>query len=211
MILFRGYLEAYAIDVPRVWVVDRFRARPAPSDDPRATSVGRSGDKPVEAQSAWEVVGGPGLPELLGDLNSVREGFHSFDLLDDQVRFVAGDDLTALEAAPIERIALLHLGERSALDVAAALDLLYDRLTLGAFIVVDDFDDPDRRAAVEAVRARHGSDEEIVTIDHGTVMWRKTERSQAELDAADGNLAILRLIDPPAPCWPQHEAGSRPT
>ena len=187
-ILFRGYLEAYAIDVPRVWVVDRFRARPAPSDDPRATSVGRSGDKPVEAQSAWEVVGGPGLPELLGDLNSVREGFHSFDLLDDQVRFVAGDDLTALEAAPIERIALLHLGERSALDVAAALDLLYDRLTLGAFIVVDDFDDPDRRAAVEAVRARHGSDEEIVTIDHGTVMWRKTERSQAELDAADGAL-----------------------
>jgi hypothetical protein len=189
-ILFRGYLEAYAIDVPRVWVVDRFRARPAPSDDPRATSVGRSGDKPVEAQSAWEVVGGPGLPELLGDLNSVREGFHSFDLLDDQVRFVAGDDLTALEAAPIERIALLHLGERSALDVAAALDLLYDRLTLGAFHCGSTtLTTPTAGLRWKAVRARHGVRRgDRHHRPRAPSCGRKTERSQAELDAADGAL-----------------------
>ena len=179
-ILFRGYLEAHAVDVPRVWVVDRFRARPTDAATEPAQLTG-----PVETLTTWELVGGPGHSDLQGDLNSIREGFHSFGLLDDQVRFVAGDDLTALDAAPIEKISLLHLGEQTALDVATALDKLYERLALGAYVVVDDYDDPQRRSAIEEVRARHGSDEPVVTVDHGTIAWRKTARSTADESTAE--------------------------
>ena len=50
------------------------------------------------------------LGSLRPDLNTVRDAFERFDLLDDRVRFLQGElDLT-LPEAPIEKIALLRIG-----------------------------------------------------------------------------------------------------
>ena len=66
----RAYLQAHEIDVPRVWVVDRFRSSPEPERAPSLPTQGVAGFR--------------------ADLNLVRDGFARFDVLDERVRFVQG-------------------------------------------------------------------------------------------------------------------------
>jgi hypothetical protein len=81
------------------------------------------------------------------------------------------------------------------------LDRLYDRLSLGGFVVIDGFADAERRAAVEAVRARRGITEPIEAIGHGTVAWRKTAKAEAPTpdepaEPADANEVADRPTGP---------------
>lgn len=198
-IFLRGFLDAHEIPVPKVWVVDRFRARPVTTqtDQPgdQVENDEASDDTPAglaganDWGSAWEVVGGPGLPELRADLNSVREGFHRFGLFDNRVRFVAGNDLSTLAAAPIEKLALLHIGEDTTFDCGEVLDQLYDRITTGGFVVIEGFD-ATRRDLIEQFRARRAIDDQMEMLGAGTAMWRKTRRAAV---AADGP---TRMEDP---------------
>ncbi|NLD77855.1 MAG: glycosyltransferase [Acidimicrobiales bacterium] len=204
--LFRGFLEAYGITVPRVWVVDRFRARPLdsqydapPPTDDEPTDPADESAPASSGTHAWDVVGGPGLPELQGDLNSVREGFHRFGLLDDQVRFVPGSDLSVVDAAPIDKVALIHIGADADFDVEGILTRLYPRLSLGGFVVIDGVADQHRRAAIDAIRAHLGSTEPIHALDHGTLSWRKTETAKATGEGDEPSvLDEAALADRPA-------------
>ena len=67
----RGYLDAHEIATREVWIADRFRVEPAPS----------------EAVFGWS------------DLNTVRDGFARFGLLDACVRFLQGPPGEALADA----------------------------------------------------------------------------------------------------------------
>ena len=51
--------------------------------------------------------------------------------------------------APIERVALLHVGVETHFDAADVLDRLYDRLSLGGFVVIDGFADELHTAGFE--------------------------------------------------------------
>ena len=82
-IFLRGYLAAYGIDEPRRCGSPTSSARRPRRRRPRATRGPRSATLGSAA--------GPGFPDLLADLNTVRDGFDRFDLLDDRVRFLQGD------------------------------------------------------------------------------------------------------------------------
>ena len=144
-IYMRGYLEAHDMDRKQVWVADRFQVERHPDD----------------------------LVEVWADLNSLRDGFARFDLLDDRVRFLQGDPGDALKEAPIEKVALLRIGPSSAADVRSILEALYGRIVIGGTVVIERCDVPECRAAVDDFLTRWGIDAPLDRADWSSVSWRK--------------------------------------
>jgi cephalosporin hydroxylase len=154
----RGFLEAYEITDRTVWVADTFT--------PLAE---------VEQQ---------GLLAVSTDLNNVRDAYARFGLLHDDVRFVQGayDDL--FEQAGPEQIALLRIGRGLGAGAATVLSRCYDRMAVGGAVIVDDYAEPDCRAAVDAFLAGRGEDTTLERIDASAVRWRTTEPGSVPVPAA---------------------------
>ena len=55
------------------------------------------------------------------------------------------------------------------------LDALYDRVTVGGFILIDDYGEPECRRRVDEFRARTGITDVIERPDHRGGQWRKLE------------------------------------
>ena len=117
-----------------------------------------------------------GVADLLADLNQVREGFERFGLLDDRVRFLQGRFDETLPDAPIERLALLRIGGGVGAEAGVVLEHLYDRLTTGAYVVIEDDVDPACHDAINAFRAGRGVVEPIERVGLAGVAWRKCRR-----------------------------------
>ncbi|MEJ7582483.1 MAG: CmcI family methyltransferase [Acidimicrobiales bacterium] len=158
-IFLRAYLAAYSLPHTQVWVADRFRAAPD----------GRSAPDPID-----------GLDGLWPDLNQVRDGFERFDLLDDRTHFLLGELDAILPDAPIERLALLHIGPGLGTDVGLALEHLYPLVVTGGYVVIDDSASADVADAVAAFRAEHGVTDLEVRVGSSGTSWRKEDA----LDAA---------------------------
>ena len=158
-IFMRGYLDAHEILGRKVWVADRFRGEPGPDD---------AGRLALEDENATE-----GLPDLLADLNIVREGFERFNLLDNRVRLLQGDFEFTLPEAEIGTIALLRIGGGLRGAASEVLDRLYSKVAIGGIVVVDDYVEPECAAAVDAFRSRVGADELVRRIDWAGIWWRK--------------------------------------
>ena len=174
----RGFLAANDMADPSVWVADRFRASPE-----------------------GVVPSARGVADLLPDLNQVREAFARFGLLDARVHFLQGAFDATLPDAPIEEIALLRIGRGiSAADVTVVLEHLYDRVSRGGYIIVEDTSDPACRDAVEAFCAR-----QAVTVSKERVAWsgwacRKDAASPARAAGeTSAGVADRAPIAPPAP------------
>ena len=159
----RGYLDAWQHNRPTVWVADRFLSTPA--EDPE------DADAPPPAAT-----GG-------ADLNQVRDAFDRFDLLDERVRFLQGPPADTLPGADIDKVALVQLGAGIGEDAEQALDALYDRLSIGGFVVVEDHRQGACRAAVRRFRERRGIDEPLEKVDWAGVAWRKEEARPADDEA----------------------------
>jgi cephalosporin hydroxylase len=186
-IFMRGFLEAHEVDDRRVWVADLFRAS--------AGSNG-AGEPPTELPG-----GGRGFPDLLADLNNVRDGFHRFDLLDERVNFLQGPFADTLADAPIENVSLLRIGGDLDGAIGDVLEALYDRVTLGGFIVVDQHANPTIHQAVDEFRRRRGIDDPMERTDWAGAFWRKiTPSSATDAAAVASSGRVLRAPTvPPAP------------
>jgi cephalosporin hydroxylase len=167
-IFLQAYRSAYDRPDRDLWVIGRFRA----AADDRSTPDRRDG-----------------LLELRADLNQVRDGFERFGLIDDSVRFLQGDPSATLPDAPIEQLALIHLGADLGDDVTAVLDHLYPKLAVGGFVVadvgppvggrVDDAREGSVLASVERFRSEHGIREPIEQVGAAGVRWRKSAEATA--------------------------------
>ena len=140
----RGYLDAHEMHKRSVWIADRFRVEER--DDPL---------------DVWT------------DLNSVREGLDRLGLLDERVRFLQGPPGESISSSPVERIALLRIGSSTPADAAGALDACYDRISTGGFVVVDGYNLPDVRSAINEVRSRRRITSLAERIDWWGAAWRK--------------------------------------
>ncbi|MCC5951659.1 MAG: class I SAM-dependent methyltransferase [Acidimicrobiia bacterium] len=185
----RGYLAAFDMNVPTTWIVDRFRA----TDDSVETD---------QEEKRW---GGPGLPALQADLNNVRDAFARFDLFGDRVRFLQGPAADTLPEAPIDKVALLHIGRQSEPeDVTATLEQLYAKLAVGGFVVVEQYGDEAIASAVDDFRSRWSVPDEIERIGAQGCRWRKTEAikppdTTTARSADAGSLPRRAPLAPPAP------------
>jgi len=157
-IFMRGYLAARGIRDRRVWVADSFAGLPVPSAH---QDVGYDFSSTV-------------FPILAISRQAVEELFRRYELLDDQVKFLEGWFKDTLPTAPIERLALLRLDGDLYESTRDALTHLYHKVSLGGFIIVDDyFDFQPCRRAVDEFRANVGDTAALQQIDWTAVYWRK--------------------------------------
>jgi cephalosporin hydroxylase len=146
-IYMRGFLEAHELPGPRVWVADRF--------------AGGSSTLPDTSS------------RFPPDLDTVREAFARFDLLDDRVVFLQGTPSGALAQASIAEVALLRVGSNDSEELRAVLEALYDRVAPGGFVVVDAYGAADCRATVDSFRSSQGIVDPLQRIDWSGAAWRK--------------------------------------
>jgi len=158
-ILMRAVLLAYGETARRVWVADSFCGLPAPNPDVAADR----GDRHYT------------FTELFVSSDQVRANFAKYDLLDGQVRFLEGWFSDTLAAAPIERLAILRLDGDMYESTMDALTALYDKVSAGGFIIVDDFGAVEGcRKAILEFRERRGILGPLYDIDGYGAFWRKT-------------------------------------
>lgn len=158
-IFMKGVLRAYGVTDRAVYVADSFEGLPAP--DP--------GRYPADEGIILHL-----WPELTASLDEVRANFSRFGLLDDRVTFVKGwfrDTLPTLRGHPW---AVIRLDGDLYESTMNSLENLYDGLSPGGWVIVDDyFDIAACRQAVTDYRQRSGITEPIVRIDWTGACWQK--------------------------------------
>lgn len=158
-IFMRAVLLAYGNVTRTVWVADSFEGLPKP--DPDRYPADR-GDR------LWEVSG------LAISLDQVMANFSRYGLLDEQVQFLPGWFSETLPSAPIDRLSILRLDGDMYESTKVALESLYPKLSVGGYVIVDDYGAIDAcRQAVADFRGENGVEEEIRAIDWTGVYWRR--------------------------------------
>ncbi len=161
-ILMRAALEAFGDGERRVFVADSFQGLPAPDAE---TYPSDSGDR----HHTFE--------ELSVSLDEVKANFAKYGLLDDRVVFLKGWFKDTLPSAPIEQLAILRLDGDMYESTMEALTALYDKVSAGGFVIVDDYGCIEGcRKAVHDFRDARGIGNPIVDIDGWGVYWRKSSQ-----------------------------------
>lgn len=158
-VFLRGLLEAHQDPTRRVWVADSFQGLPPASTAP---------DRALEVDLTEAAA-----PLLAVDLETVREAFEVHGLLDDRVRFVPGWFRDSLPGAGIAQIALLRLDGDLYESTRDALEALWDRVSPGGVVVIDDWVLPPCRQAVEEFLGARGGVPELERVDWAAVAFRK--------------------------------------
>jgi len=159
-IFMRAILRACADTSRTVWLADSFEGLPAPDS---AAYPADAGDK----HHLWSDYFAVSRAE-------VEENFRRYGLLDGQVRFLEGWFKDTLPTAPIERLALIRLDGDMYESTYQALDALYDRLSPGGFVIVDDYYLEPCARAIHDFRAARTVVDEITEIDGRGVFWRRS-------------------------------------
>jgi hypothetical protein len=159
-IFMRAFLQAHGCTTRKVWVADSFQGIPTTTEESHRF------DRRIALHQYNDVLG--------VTLETVRENFRCYGLLDDQVEFVPGWFKDTLPVAPIDRLAILRLDGDLYESTMDALDNLYPKLSVGGFVIIDDYIMPSCSEAVHDFRARFGIEDAIQLIDGTGVYWRRT-------------------------------------
>jgi len=155
-IFMRALLKAHFVTDRKVWVADSFEGLPAPTG----------------ANDDWDLSGNEYFKVSLAQ---VRANFSKFGLLDGQVEFLPGWFSDTLPNAPIGKLAIRRLDGDMYESTMDALNNLYDKVSRGGYIIVDDYLSWSscRRAVTEFLAAR-SLKPDIEAIDRDGVYWRKS-------------------------------------
>lgn len=157
-IFMRAVLKASDETGRVVWAADSFEGLPKPN----------AGDFPHdEGDAHWR------RPALGVTLAEVKDNFARHGLLDEQVRFLPGWFSETLPRARIRQLAVLRLDGDMYESTIVALRSLYPRLSIGGYVIVDDYALPNCKAAVEQFRAERGITEPIEPVDWTCIFWRR--------------------------------------
>lgn len=160
-IFMRAILKAYGDTSRKVWVADSFEGVPPPNvyEYPADTGI-----------DLYQC----GVLSI--SLDEVKSNFNKYNLLDDQVVFLKGFFKDSLPTAPIKQIALLRLDGDLYESTMDALTNLYPKLSVGGYIIVDDYCMECCKRAVHDYRDAHAITNPILeTPDHIGIYWRKTD------------------------------------
>lgn len=159
-IFMRAILKAYGDTSRKVWVADSFLGLPPPD----ASSF------PTDAGDKHHTYG----DFLSVSRQQVENNFRAYGLLDDQVQFLQGWFKDTLPNAPIEQLSVLRLDGDMYESTIQALDALYDKLAVGGFLIVDDYELKPCAKAIHDFRSKRGIRDEILDIDGAGVYWRRS-------------------------------------
>ncbi len=158
-IFMRGILKAHGVTDRTVWLADSFEGLPKPNAE----------NYPADKGNRLHT-----YEELAVSLEAVKDLFARYDLLDEQVKFLKGWFRDTLADAPIDALAVFRLDGDLYESTMDALVNLYDRVSPGGFIIVDDYGAYEYcRQAVHDFRAERGINDMIHEVDWTCVYWRK--------------------------------------
>ena len=158
-ILMRGLLNALGEAHRLVFCADSFDGLPPPDLD----------RFPQDARSRLHL-----HEELAVTREQVAENFRRYGLLGDNVRFLEGWFKNTLPTVRDRSFALIRLDGDMYESTMDGLENLYDSLSPGGFVVVDDYGAVAACAeAVQAFRQARGIDAELHVTDWTGVWWRK--------------------------------------
>jgi hypothetical protein len=166
-IFMRAVLAAYDVQDRTVFVADSFEGLPKP--DPERF--------PIEAKIHAGQVVKEVYNNLAVGIEEVKENFRRFGLLDDQVVFLKGWFKDTLPTAPIEKLAVLRLDGDYYESTMDALTNLYDKVSLGGYVIVDDYGEDEWtycRKAVNDFRHSRKIADELIKVDSKCYYWRRS-------------------------------------
>jgi hypothetical protein len=173
-IFMRAFLLAHGCTSRKVWVADSFQGIP--------TSTGES--HPFDRKMALHQHN-----DVLGvTLEAVRENFQRYGL--------PGWFKDTLPVAQIDRLAVLRLDGDLYESTMNTLDNLYSKLSVGGFVIIDDYIIPSCREAVHDFRAKFHIEDTIHPIDGIGVYWRRaSDRATGRAVEEDTRAAVSAMDD----------------
>lgn len=159
-IFMRGILKHYGITDRKVFVADSFEGLPKPEDEKYPADIG---------DGLWA------CEYLKVSMKEVAKNFWKYHLFDNQVVFLKGFFEKSLPNAPINKLAVLRLDGDMYSSTMQVLDTLYDKLSVGGYIIIDDYVLIPCRKAVTDFRKKRGITTEIEYVDDTGVCWKKEE------------------------------------
>jgi O-methyltransferase len=159
-IFMRAILKACGDNTRTVWLADSFEGLPPPN---LAAYPADTGDRHFLWSEAFAV-----------SRAEVEQNFRRYGLLDEQVQFIEGWFKDTLPDAPIKKLAVLRLDGDMYEATMQALTSLYDRLSLGGFVIVDDYYLEACAKAIHDFRTTRGISDKIKNIDNRGVFWRRS-------------------------------------
>jgi len=166
-IFMRGVLKVHGVTNRLVWAADSFEGLPKP--DPE--------NFPLEAKVQSGPVMQRAYRNMAAGLEEVRRNFAAYGLLDDQVKFLKGWFKDTLPAAPIGNLSLIRLDGDFYQSTRDALNSLYDRLSVGGYVIIDDYGEDSWtycRRAVDEFRAERNIQDQLIVVDSSCVYWQRT-------------------------------------
>jgi hypothetical protein len=167
-IFMRAVLKIHGVTDRTMWVADSFEGLPKPDAELF----------PLEAKAQ----AGPVMQELLHNLEAsleeVQQNFAAYGMLDDQVKFLKGWFKDTLGTAPTGPLALMRLDGDFYESTRDALSALYDRLSAGGYVIIDDYGEDSWtycRKAVDEFRNERGINAPLVKVDSSCYYWRKPQ------------------------------------
>jgi O-methyltransferase len=163
-IFMRAALEAFGDTQRRVWVADSFQGPPKPDTDkyPADEAGLPPSDKRTRARAS---------------LDSVKNNFEFYGMLDDRVIFLPGWFRDTLPTAPIERLAIMRLDGDLYESTMDSLKHLYPKLSVGGYVIVDDYNAlPAAKQATDDFREEQGITEVLTKADWSAAYWKREDR-----------------------------------
>lgn len=153
-IFMRALLKAYGVTDRKVWVADSFEGLPAPE----------------HKDDGWNL---SHVDALKVSLDQVKSNFAEFQLLDEQVEFLEGWFSDTLPTAPIDKLSILRLDGDMYSSTMDALQSLYDKVSEGGYVIVDDYYSWEScKAAVTDFLVEKSIEPEIKSIDWTGAYWQ---------------------------------------
>jgi len=158
VILMRAILKAYNDTTRTVFVADSFEGLPPPNP------IKYPADRDLNLYK---------YSCLAISLDQVQENFKRYGLLDNQVVFLQGWFRDTLPTAPIDQIALLRLDGDLYESTMDALTNLYPKLSIGGYVIIDDYGILACEKAVSDYRVKNNINDPIEQIDGAGIYWQK--------------------------------------
>jgi O-methyltransferase len=157
-IFMRAVLAAYGVTNRRVFVADSFEGLPSPD----ITNYPQDEGDPHHT-----------LTFLAVPQEEVEANFRKYGLLDAQVVFLRGWFKDTLPSAPIDKLAILRLDGDMYESTIIALESLYPKLSEGGLCIVDDYELPGCKQAVDDYRKRYEIKSPFIKDGWVGVFWQK--------------------------------------
>jgi hypothetical protein len=170
-IFMRGCLDALG-GIDRInWVADSFEGLPEPDASHRK-----------EYEFYHSAVMQKAYAKMAATFEEVQGNFQAYNLLSERVQFLKGWFKDTLPGAPIDRLAVMRLDGDYYVSTMDALTALYDRLSSGGFVIIDDYGEDlwtDCRQAVDDFRRFHAIADPLTMVDSRCGFWRKSRCSHS--------------------------------